>query len=106
MKHLLFFSFLVIVLGTISCERPRGSAGACFNLSKTPAKVNDTLYLLNCSVNYDKFKWSIPSFSYVDSVNRHLKFVPTVTGNMDVSLLVYNIDSSSANVITKTITVQ
>jgi hypothetical protein len=106
MKQVLLFSFILLSVAVSSCKRPRGSAGACFNLSRTPAKVNDTLYLLNCSVNYDKFKWTIPAFTYVDSLNRHLKFVPTAAGNIDVTLKVSNADSSSSSSITTTITVQ
>jgi hypothetical protein len=99
------FALCITVL-MVSCTRPRGSASACFNMSKTPAKVNDTLYLLNCSLNYDRFKWTVPSYLIIDSVNKHMKFVPTAAGNVDISLLVFDADSSSASTITKTVQVQ
>jgi hypothetical protein len=106
MKNFLILLVFSLSVTFVACERPRGAAAACFNTSKTPAKVGDTLYLLNCSLNYDKFYWSVPAYLYIDSLNKHLKLVPSAAGNLDVSLLVRTVDSTSVNVITKTISVQ
>lgn len=105
MKRIAFLLFVVSMMA-VSCKRQPGSTTACFNISKTPAKVNDTLYLLNCSLNYDKVRWFIPSYLYIDTVNRHLKFVPTGAGNMDVYLWVAMNDTTKQNMIKKTISVQ
>jgi hypothetical protein len=105
MKRVFLFTALVAMI-MLSCTRPRGKASACFNISKTPAKVNDTLYLLNCSLNYDKYKWTVTSMGIADSLNRHLKFVPTSAGNLDITLKVFDNDTTTTSTITQTITVQ
>lgn len=96
----------LIALFAVSCKRERSTPTACFNISRTPAKVNDTLYLLNCSLNYDKVRWFIPAYIYIDTLNRHLKFVPTAAGNMDVYLWVAQNDTSKKDLIKQTISVQ
>lgn len=105
MKQFLLGLSLLLLIGFSSCEKKMGPSAACFNLSRTPGKVNDTLYLLNCSVNYSYFRWTVPSIPYVDSSNRHLKLVPTAAGDLVVALLVTN-PNKDTNIITKTIQIQ
>lgn len=105
MKRVLLFTALMAMV-VLSCTRPRGEAGACFNVSKTPVTLGDTIFLLNCSYNYDKFKWSIPAYGLYDSVNRHLKFPSTAAGNLDISLLVFDNDTTTVSTISKTIVIQ
>jgi hypothetical protein len=70
---------VICLIGFSSCKKSRGSASACFSFSKSSVKVGDTVYLLNCSENYDKFIWYTPTPS-LDSINKHLIFVAPAAG--------------------------
>lgn len=107
MKPLLTILALFSIILLNSCEKKRGSAKACFNFSKSSVKVGDTVYLLNCSENYDKFIWYNPT---LDSTNKHIMFSTTTAGNYPFLLRVgdrafMSNSYGSANEITKTLTV-
>jgi hypothetical protein len=113
-KYLL--PFVLVLLCFASCTKKKGPTKACFTFSKETAKVNDTLYLLNCSENYSKFIWVnaggfYPGGAILDSINRHQMVVVTSVGTYGVMLRVGTIDgffSSSidgSTDVTKTITV-
>lgn len=116
MSRIALLFILAVTLFITSCTKT-GPAKACFTFSKESPKVNDTLYLLNCSENYEKFVWMntsggfYPGGATVDSANRHQKIVVTGTGNYTVILAVgdHTITNSNynteANFISKTITV-
>ena len=88
---------------------------ACFVFSNESPKVNDTLYLLNCSENFKKNIWFntngfYPGGAVVDSVQRHEKVVVTAAGNYTVTLRVgdysyYSNSTSGYYEYSKTITV-
>ncbi|MBK7763805.1 MAG: hypothetical protein IPI46_10615 [Bacteroidetes bacterium] len=116
MSRIALLLILAATLSIASCTKT-GPAKACFTFSKESPKVNDTLYLLNCSENYEKLVWInssggfYPGGATIDSVNRHQKIVVTGTGNYTVILAVgdHTITdgnySTKANFISKTITV-
>ncbi len=112
-RYVLLFSF-VFAIGFTSCVKT-GTTKACFTFSKESPKVNDTLYLLNCSENYQKFIWFntngfYPGGATVDSLSRHQRVVVTGAGLYNVKLWVgkndmYSNSTSGFTEIIKTITV-
>ncbi|MCC7030596.1 MAG: hypothetical protein IT257_09840 [Chitinophagaceae bacterium] len=86
---------IVCLFAFASCKKT-GPTKACFNFSKDKVKVGDTVYLLNCSENYNKFIW-IDLSGLLDSVNRHTYMVPGATGTYDVFLYVGPNEFTSAN---------
>lgn len=97
-RYAIFFSFVALI-GFSSCVK-NTSTKACFTFSKESPKVNDTLYLLNCSENYRKAIWYningfYPSGSFIDSLSKHQRVVVTATGAYTVALRVGDIDMYS-----------
>lgn len=99
MLRTLFILSIVSLFAFSSCKKT-GSAKACFDLSKETIKVGDTMYLLNCSENYEKFIWL---YDYngmglmLDSIDRHAYTVPAATGSYDVILYVGKYEYTSAD---------
>ena len=88
---------IVCLFAFASCKKKAGPAKACFNLSKDKVKVGDTVYLLNCSENYQKFIWLDMGNGMLDSVMLHNYTIPQATGTYDVLLYVGKYDFTSAN---------
>ena len=114
-RFVLLFAVVTSLFCFLSCKKT-GPVKACFTFSKETPKVNDTLYLLNCSENYTKFIWLntngfYPGGALIDSTNRHQKVVVTAAGDYVVALAVGDEDmtllnyNTKASVITKTIKV-
>lgn len=114
MSRIVLFLSIAILIGFSSCTK-KGPTKACFTFSKESPKVNDTLYLLNCSENYEKFFWINPNGFYpsgvtLDSTSRHQQIVVTSAGQYTVNLRVgdYSLYAgaiSGYSEFTKTITV-
>lgn len=90
-----------ILFFLVSCTK-KGPTEACFTFSNESPKVNDTLYLLNCSENYLKFIWLnsngfYPGGAVIDSLNRHQKVVVTAAGDYTVTLAVGDSTITAAN---------
>lgn len=105
MKQALFISLSIISIFFVSCTKKTGSPKACFDFSKEKIKVGDTLYLLNCSENFQKYMWTYPG-NVLDSINRHTLIVASGAGTFEVKLKVgdYNFDKFSE--LTKSFTVE
>lgn len=102
----LFLSLSIIAIFSFSaCTKKPGSLKACFTFSKNPAKINDTIYLLNCSENYSKFRWLLNNASVIDSINKHNYFVPTSTGNYPFYLLAWGLNGTDTTGTAKTLTI-
>lgn len=104
----LFLLVSISLIALFACNK-KGPAKACFELSKDKIKLGDTLYLLNCSENFQKFIWE--TNMGFDSIHINNKVVPTQTGSLDIKLYVgtYKIttsDLSAAKSVTKTVTVE
>ena len=106
MKGLFLGLSILAVIGFSECNKKAGPLKACFTFSKNTAKVNDTVYLLNCSENYSKFKWIIPGAFTFDSINKHNYFVPTTIGNQSVYLLTWSLDGTDTTGVAKILTVK
>jgi hypothetical protein len=112
-RYVLFFS-IVILLGFTSCVKNTATK-ACFTFSKESPKVNDTLYLLNCSENYQKAIWYntngfYPGGAVIDSVQRHQQIVVTAAGLYTVAIRIgkrdfYSNSTSGYTELIKSITV-
>jgi hypothetical protein len=94
---------LLAVAGLYSCKKTV-SKKACFNFSKTTAKVGDTVFLFNCSEGYERCMWFLPNGG-TDTV-RHSHFTPTATGVMTVYLRVGNYLFTDTVGVGKEITVE
>lgn len=97
MSRYVIFLSVVALFGFSSCTKKTGTATACFTFSKPTPKVNDTLYLLNCSENYQKFEWInlngfYPSGAIIDTIQRHQMAVVTAVGDYKVALRVGKYD--------------
>lgn len=97
---------IIAIIGFSACNKKEGPLKACFTFSKNTAKVNDTIYLLNCSENYSKFKWSIPNAFSFDTINKHNFYVPTSTGDKYIYLLAWSLDGTDTNGVAKILTVK
>jgi hypothetical protein len=106
---------LLILFGLSSCVKKEGPTKACFVFSKETAKVNDTIFLLNCSENYAKSIWInsngfYPGGSVIDTVSRHQRIVVSAAGPYSVYLRVgkndvYTTSTGGYSEIMKTINV-
>lgn len=86
-KHFLFI--LLLISGFfVACTKKQGPKEACFYFSKSPIKLSDTLYLFNCSKNYENQVWFLPGGQV--SFTRHAYFIPSSTGKFDVALRIGN----------------
>lgn len=88
--------FSIVCLFAFSSCKKTGSPKACFTFSKPTVKIGDTLYLLNCSENFQKFIWKYPGGT-IDSMNRHTVIVPNATGTFEVALYVGKYEFTSAD---------
>ncbi len=112
-RYVLFISF-VILMGFSSCVKNKATK-ACFTFSNESPKVNDTLYLLNCSENYQKAIWYntngfYPGGAIIDSVERHQRVVVTSAGFYTVAIRIgdrdfYSNSTDGYTELIKTITV-
>lgn len=96
---------VILAVSFTSCTRKTGPAKACFKFSKESCSAGDTLYLLNCSENYQKFMWFYPMGATVDSVSRHLMIVAPSAGIYPVGLRVGDYPFTDTVGIVKTFTV-
>ena len=87
MLRMLLALLVVASVGLTSCEKTI-SKKACFTFSKNTAKVNDTIYVFNCSEGYQRCLWFLPNGA--TDTNRHTKFVPNFSGANPVGLRVGN----------------
>lgn len=121
MSRFILLCSLIVLVGFTSCVKTV-SRKACFTFSNSNPKVNDTLYLFNCSEGYQKSIWYnnagfYPGGAVIDSLqqdnliqHRHEKVVVTAAGPYTVTLRVGNVDfysnsTSGYSEISKTITV-
>lgn len=105
MKGLFLSLSILAIIGFSACTKKQGSAKACFTFSKSPAKVNDTVYLLNCSENYYKFMWKGLS-PFGDSLNKHNYIVPTSIGNYGIHLTIWGLSGGDSTGVSKILTVK
>ncbi len=96
MSRYVLLCSLIVLVGFTSCVK-KASRKACFTFSNSSPKVNDTLYLLNCSEGYQKAIWYntngfYPGGAVIDSLQRHQKVVVTAAGSYTVMLRVGNVD--------------
>lgn len=109
------FMVSILLVGLNSCVKKKGPTKACFVLSKETPKVNDTVYILNCSENYSKSIWINPSGFYpsgaiIDTLSRHQRIVVSAAGPYVVYLRVgennvYTTSTSGYAEFAKTFTV-
>ena len=114
MSRFILLCSIIVLVGFTSCVKTV-SRKACFTFSNSNPKVNDTLYLFNCSEGYQKSIWYnnagfYPGGAMIDSLSRHQKVVVTAAGSYTVTLRVGNVDfytssTGGYNEISNTITV-
>ncbi|MEZ5047460.1 MAG: hypothetical protein R2831_10765 [Chitinophagaceae bacterium] len=75
-KYLLLTLSILFILS--SCTKKRGPKEVCFYISKEKVTVGDTIYLFNCSKNYDNQIWFFSDGT--QQTNRNAYYVPTSTG--------------------------
>jgi len=95
---------ILTIIGFSACNKKAGPLKACFTFSKNTAKINDTVYLLNCSENYSKFKWSIPNAFSFDTINNY--YVPTSIGDKYIYLLTWSLDGADTTGVAKILSVK
>ena len=78
---------------------------ACFEFSKSVVKAGDTVYLFNCSENYQKCIWYLPNGT--QSTQRHAQVVMNSAGNYAVALRIGDYTmTKDTNTVVRSYTVQ
>ncbi len=108
-KSLIFVAIASCII-FFACSKKTPAPEACFKFSKETAKLGDTVYLLNCSKNFDYSFWLLPQSGTTAFVGLNAVAVfttPAVNSNdstYNISVGVSNTDLDTAT-LTKTIVV-
>jgi hypothetical protein len=110
MSKSIFFIALASCFILFSCSKKTPVPEACFKFSQETAKLGDTVYLINCSKNFDYSFWLVPQLGATPFVELNAVAVfttPAVNSNdstYNISVGVSNTDLDTAT-LTQTIVV-
>jgi hypothetical protein len=85
MFRILMVLSVMTIIGFTSCTKTV-SKKACFTFSKNVVKVNDTIFLFNCSEGYKISRWTMPNGATDTLRNSYYK--AQATGVFEVRLTV------------------
>ncbi len=103
MQKLLTIFVVALALFFVSCEKEIGAPKACFTFSTETPKPGDSVYVFNCSENYQIWTWYLPGG--VTSSARHSYFVAPAQGTYPVALFVGNYGLKDTTTLVRSITV-